>query len=261
MKRKCCHAIRDGSPHFFYISPFGPDPHGRAIAKYGGGGFRPFGPRTAHKSRAGAEKQERPQFPGPLGPETEEKKSARYPGSGCPQFFSHLTFWRTGSPQVKYAGFRPFLPRTALREIPWHLEKSWARVENGKTQFPGGHVWGKSRPPQKFPPRKCAVLLHLLFRSTGPPRMGKFRVRAENLNFPVLGALFGGNSGRRTPDAPQTFLPESAQLFYIFYVLADRTPTGGKSKNAGLVGPFGLGQPFGTWRNSGRKREKRKRPH
>ena len=40
---------------------------------------------------------------------------------------------------------------------------------------------------------------------------------------------------------PQNFLPESAQLF-TFYVLADRTPTGGKSQNTGVSGHFGLGR-------------------
>ena len=40
---------------------------------------------------------------------------------------------------------------------------------------------------------------------------------------------------------PQKLFLESAQLF-AFYVLADQTPTGGKSGNTGLLGHFGLGR-------------------
>ena len=32
--------------------------------------------------------------------------------------------------------------------------------------------------------------------------------------------------------------------FLTVYVLAHQTPTGGKSRNAGLLGPFGLGRPL-----------------
>ena len=66
-------------------------------------------------------------------------------------------------------------------------------------------------------------------------------------NFP---GTFGGKIR-----PPPKFIHNIAQLFYIC-VLADHTPKGRKSQNTGLLGPFGLGQPLGTWRNSGPKTEK-----
>ena len=50
--------------------------------------------------------------------------------------------------------------------------------------------------------------------------------KTEKCNFPVLGALLGGKSGR-----PKSFSPK-VRNFFALYVLADRTPTGGKSENA-----------------------------
>ena len=38
-------------------------------------------------------------------------------------------------------------------------------------------------------------------------------------------------------------------------VLADWTPTGGKSQNPGLLGPFGLGQPLPLKEIAGRKQK------
>ena len=57
-------------------------------------------------------------------------------------------------------------------------------------------------------------------------------------NFPVLGALLGKNSGR-----PQSFSPK-VRNFFTFSVLADRTPTGGTSRNSGGLGHLGLGRPL-----------------
>ena len=54
----------------------------------------------------------------------------------------------------------------------------------------------------------------------------------------MLGALLGGKSGR-----PKSFSPKGRN-FFTFYVLADRTPTGEKSRNTGFLGHFCLGQPL-----------------
>ena len=42
---------------------------------------------------------------------------------------------------------------------------------------------------------------------------------------------------------PKSFSPK-VRNFFTICVLADRTPTGGKSQNTGILGPFGLGQPL-----------------
>ena len=46
--------------------------------------------------------------------------------------------------------------------------------------------------------------------------------------------------------------------FFAFYVLPDRTPTGGKSKNMGFLGHFGPGRPWalGEIQGPGRNRKK-----
>ena len=58
--------------------------------------------------------------------------------------------------------------------------------------------------------------------------------KTEKCNYPVLGALFWGEK----PDAAKM------RNFFTFYALADRTPTGEKSRNTGLLGHFGLGRPL-----------------
>ena len=82
----------------------------------------------------------------------------------------------------------------------------------------------------------------------------KSRARAENgkMQFPGARGTFGGEI--RTP---QKFLPESAQLFFTFYGLADRTPTGGKSRNTGFLGHFGLGRPLARREILGGKQKNR----
>ena len=76
----------------------------------------------------------------------------------------------------------------------------------------------------------------------------KFRDWAENtkMQFPGARGTFGGKF--------QKFLPEIA-LFFIFYVLADRTPRGGKSRNTGFLGHCGLGQPLALREIPGEKRK------
>ena len=54
---------------------------------------------------------------------------------------------------------------------------------------------------------------------------------------------------------PQQVLPKTAQLFCCLRFGS----TGGKSRNTGFSRPFWPG-PFGTWRNSGPKTEKRDFP-
>ena len=75
----------------------------------------------------------------------------------------------------------------------------------------------------------------------------KFRARAGNTEtqFPAARGTFG-----REIRLPAKFHPEILH-FFTFYVLADCTPTGRKSRNNGFLFYFGL------WHlNSGRKKEK-----
>ena len=66
----------------------------------------------------------------------------------------------------------------------------------------------------------------------------------------MLEALLGGEIR-----PPKKFLPDVAQLFYVLFpVLADWTPRGGKSRNTGLLGDFGLGQPLALRKIVGGKR-------
>ena len=43
--------------------------------------------------------------------------------------------------------------------------------------------------------------------------------------------------------SPKTFSLK-VRNFFTFYVLAYQTPTGGKSRNTGFLGHFGLGRPL-----------------
>ena len=53
---------------------------------------------------------------------------------------------------------------------------------------------------------------------------------------------------------PKSFSPE-LRNFFILYVLANRTPTGGKSRNTRFLGHFGLGQPLALREIPGRKQK------
>ena len=75
----------------------------------------------------------------------------------------------------------------------------------------------------------------------------------ENLNFPVLGV-----PKRKTKVT--TLSGMVVRNFFTFHVLTDQAPRGGKSQNTGGLGPFGLGQPLGTYRISGPKIEKMQFP-
>ena len=53
----------------------------------------------------------------------------------------------------------------------------------------------------------------------------------------------GPGSKTENPFRPKSFFPK-LRNFVTFCVLADRTPTSGKSQNTGFLGTFGLGQPL-----------------
>ena len=76
----------------------------------------------------------------------------------------------------------------------------------------------------------------------------KFRTRVKNEK-----TQFPGARGPKIEEKNVTALSGIVVCnFFPFCVLTDRTtPRGGKSQNTGLLGTFGLGQPLGTWRNSG----------
>ena len=53
---------------------------------------------------------------------------------------------------------------------------------------------------------------------------------------------------------PTSFSPKLHNLFTVC-VLANRTPRGGKSRNIGILGPVGLGQPLALREIPGRNRK------
>ena len=92
--------------------------------------------------------------------------------------------------------------------------------------------------------------LRVIYQVFGPVWAAGPGSEREKHDFPELGALLG-----KKYVYPKGFSP-NLRNFFIFCVFTERTPTGGKSRNAGLLGSFGLGQPLGTWRNYGPKTEK-----
>ena len=144
----------------------------------------------------------------------------------------------------------------------WHLMKSRARAENGKKRnFPALGI-PKSKNNVTTLTRIVVCNFFTLCVSTDrTPRGGKSEnigflgpfglgqplgtegnsgPKTEKCNFPELGALLGGKSVRPTSFSTKL------RTFLTICGLADRTPTGGKSQNTGVLCPFGLGQPFGT---------------
>ena len=55
---------------------------------------------------------------------------------------------------------------------------------------------------------------------------------------------------------PKSF-PQKLRHFFTFRVLAEQTPTGGKSQNAGGLSPFGLGLPLALGEIPGQKQKNR----
>ena len=136
----------------------------------------------------------------------------------------------------------------------WHLEK-WARAENGKKHnLPALGV--RDGCPRRFyflrlartGPHRREIAKYGYFRPLWPrtalgternPGAGR---KTEKCNFGVLVALlffFWGGGSRR----PKTFSMK-VRTFLAFYVLASRTPTGGKLRTAGVLGHLGLGRPL-----------------
>ena len=87
-----------------------------------------------------------------------------------------------------------------------------------------------------------------------PWHLDKFRAENRKTRFPGARGTFATKN--RTPKS----FSRKPRNFFTFCVLTDRTPRGGESQNTGFLGPFGLGQPLGTKRNSGLKTEKRDFP-
>ena len=79
----------------------------------------------------------------------------------------------------------------------------------------------------------------------------KFRAGAENrkTQFPGAEGTFGVKVRPLQKNLPEL------RSFFTFCVLAERTPTGRKSKNTGFLGPFGLGQPLALGEIPGRKQK------
>ena len=160
--------------------------------------------------------------------------SPRYPG-WLSATFLHFTFWPTGPPGAGNRETQVFQAILA-QDGPWHSEKSWARVPKSKKKIP------------RYPGWLSATFLRFTFCPTGilghfglgrplakVPGLGR---KQKKCNFPGLGALLGGKSGR-----PKSF-PPKVRNFFTFYVLADRTPTGGKLRTTWFLGHFGLGRPL-----------------
>ena len=153
----------------------------------------------------------------------------------------------------------------------WHLEKSRARAENGKkTHFFGARGLEMER---KVTTLSGMVVRNFLVFYVLPDRtprgrklpntgilgyfcpgrlwhLQKSRARAENgkMKFPSARGTFGAKSG-----CPKSFSLK-VRNFFTFYVLADRTPMGEKSRNTWVLGHFGLGQPLALREIRGRKK-------
>ena len=67
----------------------------------------------------------------------------------------------------------------------------------------------------------------------------KFRARAENRK-----TQFPGDRGPETEKKVTTLSGMVVRSFLSVYVLAHRTPKGGKSRNAGILGRLGPGRPL-----------------
>ena len=161
-RKKCYHAIRDGSLQLFYISRFDrPGPQGREIAKYLFS--RPFWPRAApwHLEKFRAENR-KTRFPGARGT---FGGGNRPPQKFLPKSAQLFDILRLDPPDpqgweiAKYWVFRPF----GLGAAPWHLEKF--RAENRKTLFPGARgTFGEKKPDtQKILLKTAQVLSHFAF--------------------------------------------------------------------------------------------------
>ena len=71
----------------------------------------------------------------------------------------------------------------------------------------------------------------------------KSRARAES-GKPRFPGARGPKSKKKSYHAITTPSGMVVSNFFTFYVLPDRTPTGGKPQNTGILGHFGLGRPL-----------------
>ena len=111
-----------------------------------------------------------------LGVPKQKKNLPRYPG-WLSATFLHVIFWPTGPSGAGNQEKRVFQAILAQDGL-WHLEKSRARAENGKTQFPGarGPEIEKKKLP-RYPGLLSATFLRFMFCPTGPPRAGNRKIR------------------------------------------------------------------------------------
>ena len=166
---------------------------------------------------------------------------------GCPQLFYVLQFGRPdpqGREIAKYGYFRPFWPRTAFGTY----RNPGRGLKMEKHNYPALGV-PKSKKIYHAIRYGCPQLCYSLrfarpdphgreiakyeyFRPFWPraalgtwrnPGMGP---KTEKCKIPVL--PLGGKYGR-----PKSFSAKGRN-FFTLYILADRTPTGGKSQNTGV---------------------------
>ena len=90
----------------------------------------------------------------------------------------------------------------------------------------------------------------------GPWHLEKSQARAEIKKhiFPVLGVP-------KQNKKVTTLSGMVVRNFFTLYILADRTPRGGKSQNTGIVGHFGLGRPLVLRLKKSRARAENEKKH
>ena len=185
---------------------------------------------------------------------------------GVQNFFT-LIFWPTGPPGSANREIRPFWPRTAFGTyrktgrglkaekhnflalgVPKSRKKRYHTIRNG---CPQKNFYGL-RLAQPDPYGR-EIAKYGYFRPFWPrTALGTWRnpgagPKTEKCNFPVLGALLAGKSG-----LPKSFSPK-VRNFFILYILAGRTPTGGKLRNTGLLEQ--LPRWVGIWKREPPKAE------
>ena len=127
----------------------------------------------------------------------------------------------------------------------------------------------KIRPPRKFLPKVALLFCVVHFARREPPGAGNCEIlglwpfwprtalgtsrnsgrKTEKRNFPVLEALLREKYGRSKKFSPKF------RNFFTVCALADRTPTGGQSRNTGFVGHFGLRHPWALGKIPGGKQK------
>ena len=153
---------------------------------------------------------------------------------------------------AKYGDFRPFWPRTAFG-----TQRNHGRgLKTEKTRFPGARgpkIEKKMSPrcPGWFPatfsgitsfrsdPHRSETVIWWyfgLFWAAGTEENSGTGPKTEKRNFPAPGVL-------KSKTKVTTLSSMVVGNLFTFYVLPDRTPRGGKLRNTGILGHFGLGRP------------------